>query len=175
MRTFIALELPEEFAYEVAELSRSLSHEVRGRFMKRDTYHLTLAFMGDTSPEGVSAACEVLNSLEGGGAVSLVPNGLGKFGRSADATLWRGLVERPELLSLAEDVRVGLRAQHVWFDPKPFKPHITLARRCKLTGANLSQLPFPVTSEATRVTLFRSTLSSEGASYEPIHTVGLWD
>ncbi|MGN0046986.1 MAG: RNA 2',3'-cyclic phosphodiesterase [Eggerthellaceae bacterium] len=173
MRTFIALELPEEFAYEVAELSRSLSHGVKGRFMKRDTYHLTLAFLGDTTAEGVSAACDVLDSLEGRGVIPLIPNGLGKFGRSADATLWLGLSERSELMSLAEDVRAGLQAQNAWFDPKPFKPHITLARRCKLADADLSQLPFPIASEACRVKLFKSNLSSEGASYDALHSVTL--
>lgn len=47
MRTFIALDIPEEFADDVAALARVLSASVEGRFLARDTYHLTLAFLGD--------------------------------------------------------------------------------------------------------------------------------
>lgn len=44
MRTFIALELPEEFADELAGLARQLKPVVRGRFSPQENYRLTLAF-----------------------------------------------------------------------------------------------------------------------------------
>ena len=47
MRTLIALNIPEEFADDVAALARMLSASMEGRFLARDTYHLTLAFLGD--------------------------------------------------------------------------------------------------------------------------------
>lgn len=47
MRTFIALELPQDFCDDTANLARDLSKTIQGRFMKRETYHLTLAFLGD--------------------------------------------------------------------------------------------------------------------------------
>ena len=47
MRTFIALDLPPGFADDAAALARRLSASMEGRFLPRDTYHLTLAFLGD--------------------------------------------------------------------------------------------------------------------------------
>lgn len=173
MRSFIALELPEVFSYETAMLARQISRQVQGRFMKRDTYHLTLAFLGDASDSDIMEAVCVLDALEGSGSVSLEIDGLGKFGRASDATLWLGLRPDEELMLLAERVRDGLEAAGVAFDRKSFKPHITLARRARLGKADLQGLPFPQDNRACRLTLFKSALTSSGAIYKPIHSVGL--
>ena len=47
MRTFVALDLPPDFADDVAALARQMGAAVEGRFLPRSTYHLTLAFLGD--------------------------------------------------------------------------------------------------------------------------------
>lgn len=61
MRTFIALELPQEFCDEVASLAHALKRTIEGRFMKRETYHLTLAFLGDINE---STAVKVIESID---------------------------------------------------------------------------------------------------------------
>ena len=47
MRAFVALELPEAFADEVAGLSRALGEICAGRFVAAENHHLTLAFIGE--------------------------------------------------------------------------------------------------------------------------------
>lgn len=40
MRTFIAIEIPDRFRHETADLARLLSTSVRGRFIPRESYHV---------------------------------------------------------------------------------------------------------------------------------------
>lgn len=174
MRTFIALELPERMVDEVAALARGLGACVPGRLMKPDTYHLTLAFLGEVDECQARTAMAALDAATGGRTpVRLVPDGLGKFSKPHDATLWLGIAPAPALLELADGVRAELAERGVPFDRKAFRPHITLARRAKLPRGPLPELPFPEPADATRVTLFKSTLTPEGARYKPLYTVEL--
>ena len=174
MRTFIALELPEAFADEVAAMGRRLALCCEGRFVRRETYHVTLAFLGEIDE---AASHDAVGALEeacaGRGPVPLRCEGLGKFGRPHDATLWLGLEATSELVGLATSVRERLAARNVAFEDKPFRPHVTLGRRVRLPRAELPSLAFPLPDEAMRVTLFKSILEPDGARYKPLHTVEL--
>ena len=154
MRAFIALELPADFADDTAAAARRLSASLEGRFLDRSTYHLTLAFLGDIDDAEASRAMDAL-------------------GRPADATLWLGVAPDPALQALAERVREELTARDVPFDPKPFRPHITLGRRVRIPKKPLPPLAFPLPAHARTVTLFKSTLSRDGAEYKPLYTVEL--
>lgn len=173
MRTFIALELPEPFADDVAALSRCLRRAVDGRFMRRETYHLTLAFLGDVDEDGASRAIGALErACAGRLPVPLAATGLGKFGKPHDCTLWLGIEPAPELMDLAQAVRDELTHAGLTFDTKPFLPHITLARRVRMPRGDLGSLVFPAPARAARVTLYKSTLTQEGAVYKPLFTAG---
>ena len=92
MRAFIALELPTDFADDVAAMARRLSASLDGRFLDRSTYHLTLAFLGDIDDAEASRAMDALDAACAGSASALLASdSLGKFGRPADATLWLGI------------------------------------------------------------------------------------
>ena len=135
---------------------------MEGRFLDRSTYHLTLAFLGDIDDAEASRAMDALDvACAGSAPVSLAPDGLGKFGRPTDATLWLGIASDPALQALAERVREELTARDVPFDPKPFRPHITLGRRVRIPKKPLPPLAF------------KSTLSRDGAEYKPLYTVEL--
>ena len=93
--------------------------------------------------------------------------------RPTVATLWLGIASDPALATLAERVREELAARDVPFDPKPFRPHITLGRRMRIPKKPLPLLAFPLPAQAQTVTLFKSTLSRDGAEYKPLYTVEL--
>ena len=146
MRAFIALELPADFADDTAAAARRLSASLEGRFLDRSTYHLTLAFLGDIDDAEASRAMDALDvACAGSAPVSLAPDG----------------------------VREELTARDVPFDPKPFRPHITLGRRVRIPKKPLPPLAFPLPAHARTVTLFKSTLSRDGAEYKPLYTVEL--
>ncbi len=174
MRLFIALEIPQDLQDDVAALARQLKASVQGRFLPPPTYHLTLAFLGDM-PEAVIPSIESVleqtaSSCE---AITLQPDGLGKFGRGEDGTLWLGFAPTPELMRLAEELRSCLEDRGIPFDDKPFKPHLTLARRARIPKGELPALSFPYPATADVVTLFKSTLSKEGATYDPLYQASL--
>ncbi len=176
MRTFIGLEPPPSFVEDVAAMVRVLSTEVEGRFVPRQNYHVTLAFLGDIDEAQVRDAMDAIDeACVGAAAVPMCPDGLGKFGRTSDATLWLRLASDPELTDLANCIREALKSRSIGFDDKPFLPHITLARRAKLPKTPLPELAFPLPCDATRITLFKSTLCRDGAQYKPLYTVELQD
>ena len=93
---------------------------------------------------------------------------------AAPPTRRSGWAWRPtRLQALAERVREELTARDVPFDPKPFRPHITLGRRVRIPKKPLPPLAFPLPAHARTVTLFKSTLSRDGAEYKPLYTVEL--
>ena len=174
MRAFIALEPPEGFVEEVAAMARVLSAAVEGRFAPRQSYHVTLAFLGDVDEAQAREAMDAMDeACAEAAAVPMRPDGLGKFGRASDATLWMGLTPEPELTGLVDRLREALRSRGVGFDDKPFLPHITLARRAKLPKGALPELVFPLLCNAARLTLFKSTLSRDGAQYKPLYEIEL--
>lgn len=174
MRAFVALELPEAFADEVAALSRRLAVACEGRFVRPGSHHLTLAFLGEVGEADARRAMDALDAAcVGIGPLELAPEGLGTFGRGRDVTLWLGIEKDPALEALAGRLRGELAARGLCLDERPFLPHVTLARRARLPQAELEGLVFPQSGEASRVTLFRSILGPEGARHKPLYTAEL--
>ena len=147
---------------------------VRGRFVARSTYHVTLAFLGEIGEAEARLVMDVLDTAcANTTAIRLVPDGLGIYGKPVDATLLLKLAHGRDLMNLAMAVREGLRARGVSHDEKTFDPHVTLARRARVLPQALSNLVFPAESVAASVTLYKSELSQEGATYKPLYTVEL--
>lgn len=176
MRAFIALDIPQALREDVAALARQLKTSVRGRFVPRENYHVTIAFLGDVIERELADAMLALDEAASRFApVELAPDGLGKFGRANDATLWLGFTQDPKLMELAAFVRAELDDASVSFDAKPFLPHLTIARRAALDHGMLPALPFPAPAHTGELSLFKSTLTGDGAIYEPAYTVRLGD
>lgn len=174
MRIFIALEIPPLMQDELAGMVRPPRASMPGRFIPRENWHVTLAFLGDVPETLLPDVEDALDTAARGiGGITLAPDRLGKFERSADASFWLGLADDPRLTALATRLREELREREIDFDDKPFLPHITLARRACIPKGDLPPLPFPGPALATRVAVFKSTLSHEGASYEEIYGIDL--
>lgn len=142
--------------------------------MKRATYHVTLAFLGEVDEGEARRAMDALDAAcTDRPPAPLTPDGLGTFGKPRDATLWLGLDRADNLMDLAERVRGELDARQIGYDRKAFRPHITLARRARIDRNALPDLVFPAPSTASAVTLFRSFLDETGATYKPLYTVEL--
>lgn len=98
MRTFVALELPEQFKDETAGVARQLSAVIDARYTPRENYHITLAFLDETSEAQVRDAIGALEAAASAiSPIPLLPDGIGKFGKSHNATLWLGIAKVPEI------------------------------------------------------------------------------
>ncbi|MBR3235437.1 MAG: RNA 2',3'-cyclic phosphodiesterase [Atopobiaceae bacterium] len=174
MRLFVATELSEPLFEALCETSCSLRDCVRGRFVAPDSFHVTLAFLGEVpqaqvvlAQEALDEACELQPPIE----VAL--GALGSFGRPRKSTLWQGFARGvDELGGLAGDVREALLTRGLTYDSAAFVPHVTLMRAADVTSG---LLPMPTVAKGSidTVTLFRSDLSGERPRYEPLHRVRL--
>lgn len=173
MRAFIALELSAGFLSDTVALSRTLKARLEGRFTPRSNLHLTLAFLGEIGEGESRRAIDAMDAAYEGDAIALRSAGLGKFGRSRDAILWLGIEPVEELVDLASHLREELSARGLFYDDKPFKPHVTLARHVRIPRETLYGLVFPAESEFAALTLFRSKLTKDGAVYKSLYSIPL--
>ena len=169
MRLFIAAELPGEITDALAETSALLRAHVRGRYVAPDSFHVTLAFLGDVEGARVERAISAIDKgCRDATAFAVELGDLGSFGRRSKATLWQGFRDPGALPAIAESVRDELSACGFAFDEKPFRAHITLMRAADLTSGALPS-PSIAKGEIDSITLFKSDLSGARPVYEPLH------
>jgi 2'-5' RNA ligase len=182
MRLFVACELPEEVKADVARHVLKFRAELQASWVKSESLHLTLAFIGEQPEGAVAKIAEALKiSLAAARRVSAHLAGGGVFPNVKRARVgWVGAEPAGEIASLAARSREGLGRVAVSFDDKPFKSHVTLARfrmspRREQAEAFVRHLssyestPF----ELKRVVLFSSEFSSHGAIHTEVAAVGL--
>jgi RNA 2',3'-cyclic 3'-phosphodiesterase len=126
MRLFIAVYPPDDVADDLARFVARLHVSTAGintRLARRENWHITLAFLGET-PDGrvADAAAALSEATRGIEAPSLRIGGGGRFGN----ILWAGV--EGDLDPLARRVRRSLKSNHLPYDRKPLKPHVTIAR-----------------------------------------------
>ncbi|MBR2742735.1 MAG: RNA 2',3'-cyclic phosphodiesterase [Clostridia bacterium] len=129
MRLFVAVNFPEDIKDGLYEASELLKREcVKGSFSRRENYHLTLCFIGET--ERVSDVKRIMDGVSFD-AFNITIYGLGSF-RSGDGDIyWAGVKENAALSCLAAKLSSSLSGAGFKIDKKPFRPHITLGRRVK--------------------------------------------
>ena len=174
MRLFLALELPAAVARPVAALRERLRGELGGwRWVSAHGIHLTVRFLGEVDGERDRA-------LRGGwcAAVSAVPafrmraRGLGRFPeRGRPRVLWVGVEETAPggaLATLARSLEATARASGFPAEPRPFRPHLTLARAARDGSPTVppNDRAWETAEGWVReVVLFRSLLRPTGPSY----------
>jgi 2'-5' RNA ligase len=132
MRTFIAVNLPFQAKKELASLQKDLERKHWPvRWENPEKIHITLAFLGSLPKPHVSKlqtvikkACSEIKSFE----ISF--KGLGAFPNFVQPRIvWLGL--KGDLKSLAflqKQIGRELEKAGIWFDKKPFVPHVTIGR-----------------------------------------------
>jgi 2'-5' RNA ligase len=134
-------------------------------------WHVTLAFLGATSPAAVPDLLERLAGVTRHGApFSVAAGGLGAFpSRSRARVLWYGITDDGHRLQeLATAVRIATGTQ----DEARFRPHVTLARARNRHGAPMPLVPVETLPAGevpvTEVSLMRSHLGNGPARYEAL-------
>lgn len=170
MRLFIGIPLAAAVIEELRAVSARLQSPGDGlRWTAPQSWHITLQFLGNTSPEQLACIVARLRALHSP-SVPVCLDELGCFDRAG--ILFAGIRLTPELLSLQE--RITAATQPCGFIPetRPFQPHITLARS-KGRQHNFDNLktrirrPANFTRFVTReFLLYESFLSPTGSRYE---------
>ena len=172
MRAFVAIPVPEDICERLEDLQSNLPV---GRLADPETFHITLAFLGEEPVERIEAAHEALEGLAAA-PFSLRLDGLDTFGGATPKTLFAAVAPSDPLATLQRKVRSLLHGAGIMPDRARFRPHVTLARfrpgsgteaglmRFLTRHATFGTAPFPV----TEVVLYRSHLTGDGAIHEPL-------
>ena len=163
---FFALWPPEEIARQLAGIAADFSQAAGGRPTRRETIHLTLAFLGEQPaerlPEVMAAARTVRTA-----PFELVIDQLGVWRHNR--LLWAGCQSLPgELTALVEGLRVALHQVAIRFDEehRRFMPHLTLVRKLPEAAFPPSLPPIsPLVWRCERFVLVESALSAAGPNY----------
>jgi RNA 2',3'-cyclic 3'-phosphodiesterase len=178
-RLFVALELPQAAREALASWRTDVVAGVFGlRLVPPEDLHATLCFLGsraDSEIDQIAAAC---------GVVAGEPVAESAFGEA----LWLP-ARRPRVLAVALSDPDGeiARIQSVlssalvaggWYaaESRPFLAHVTVARvgrDARVRPVSLASPPGDLAVRCSRVTLYRSQLSSAGARYAAIASVDL--
>lgn len=174
LRTFVAIELPEEIQRGLVKVQRKLELPgLKVRWARAEAMHLTLKFLGDIRreviPEVSSLMREAVRDIE---PFELTIEGLGSFPSGGrPRVLWVGLTgELESLATLAERLEEGARKLGAKGENKRYVPHLTLGRVKSAPpdfAERFAAVKKPVlgTFQAQGLTLFMSELSPQGSTY----------
>ena len=189
MRLFVGLELDEPVRMAAAAVAARLETRVteaardfKARWIPGRNLHITIWFFGEIADDAAAALTGQLRAPLGVTPFELAVRGCGAFPRSGPPrVLWIGTADGTAAMIEAH-AALARRLAPLGYLPesRSYSPHVTMARvkepgraaravRQVLAGD-------PADCGRTRVgalTLFRSRLSPQGASYEPLLRVPL--
>lgn len=188
IRSFIAIELPEEAKEGLARLRKELERDEH-RFVKwvdPGGIHLTLKFLGNIPSKRVAEITKAME--EAAGVISpfyMEISGLGAFPSLRQVRVfWVGINgEMDKLSQLQQNIDSALAVLGFAKEERSFMPHLTLARIREgaspperrsfgeLVGSTIFEDKYPVAVEAVR--LMRSQLTPTGAIYTCLSVVRL--
>ncbi len=161
IRAFYALVPDESVRLQFLALARDIARRSRGRAISGEHVHLTLAFLGDVDASALPELRTIGDRLPHVGA-TIDFDVAGAWRASGVAWVAPAVVPVP-VLALHAALREALAADGFDIEARPFRPHVTLARRCVLPQprARCSPVRWPV----DRLCLIGSQLRPEGPVY----------
>jgi len=129
MRIFIGIDLDPEVRARISRFLEGVaSFAPEARWVRPESLHITLKFIGEQPPERVEAITERLRRVEGSG-FEIRCGGYGFFPTAkAPRVFWIGIQAGPQLAELAERVDVAVAELGIPREDRPYSPHLTLAR-----------------------------------------------
>jgi 2'-5' RNA ligase len=159
VRLFFALWPPAQLQARLAAWAKAAG---RGRAMRQENLHLTLAFLGATSaalvPDLIALAAGVRFDK-----ISLALDSVGYW--KHNRIIWCGSgVGSQALAALVGDLRARLDAGGIQYDRKPFVSHVTLVRDA--TGLPAAPVWIPLAWEAADFALVSSSRVEGRLTYQ---------
>lgn len=180
-RLFVAVGFPSDLKTRCGDILRRLQTGIRftgahPSWVKPDSLHLTLAFLGATPPRLVpDIRLAMLSAVETMVPFTIALGGVGLFPTPKNPRVisleLRGDLD--VLRDLQARLSARLRSQGFQIEDRPFRPHITLARLKSMRGLAGVRDIVATYREADvggatidRIALLRSHLLPDGAEYE---------
>jgi RNA 2',3'-cyclic 3'-phosphodiesterase len=181
IRTFIAVDIPQEIKMELDKLITELrSYAPDIRWVRAANLHLTLRFLGDIPRNSISdLATELSTSLTGFGEFPIALSGVGAFPNLKRArVIWIGGGEGCErMVELAHTVEKSCINLGFGAADKPFSCHLTIGRvkfpkgHEKLVSKIESMAFDSPLFEVGEIAIFKSELLPAGPRYTRLETI----
>ncbi len=184
MRSFIAIEIPEDIKQQMAEIQRRLKDAgVDAGWTRPEGIHLTLKFLGEIPEPRVPDIMAALTRAAGGsGGFRLQIEHAGTFPNPRNArVVWIGasgdIEKLSKLQAAVEDSMTGLGMER---EDRPFTPHLTLGRvkyiRSRESWLNALEEIKDIELggfDVNAISLMKSELKRTGAVYAEVGRVQL--
>ncbi|MEH7124140.1 RNA 2',3'-cyclic phosphodiesterase [Bacillus sp. JJ1532] len=182
---FYAVSLPSTTKLKIKEecsiLKRNLPFQ---RWVHHEDLHITLAFLGSAEKEMLQASQVLIEKgLEDQKALTLQINKLGVFGREDSPRIfWADTYKEERLNTIRDIVFSACAGAGFELETRPFKPHITLARKwtgdspfhTSLLNEHNPYNDSPLSFTANEVVLYQTHLD-KSPKYERIASFPLAD
>lgn len=184
MRAFMAITPPPSLQSAIVTIQRDFQEQgMPWRWVKPENVHLTLKFLGNTSPDMIAPLVQAMErAVEGQKAFPLSARSLGCFPNlSRPRVLWMGLEDLQDALApLHTRLEIALASLNISPENRPFHPHLTLARtQQRMARGKLitflqayNNRQFGEIS-VEQIHLFQSQLHRNGAVYTILQSVTL--
>jgi len=188
IRSFIAIELPNELKSELTRLEARLKSDNQPgvKWVNPDSIHLTLKFLGNIAADRTGEITRAMeNAVQGISPFHLEVKELGVFPNLRRVQVaWVGISGEVDKLSqLQKRIETALTPLGFAPETRAFTPHLTLARLRDQTppderqrfGQLIANTKFDTagTIEVDAISLMRSQLTRKGAIYSQISLVEL--
>jgi len=176
IRTFIAVELPEEISKNLLKLQNDMKSSMPDvRWTKYGNIHLTLKFLGDTKISKIEAISKALQGIADEFSPFVISlAGIGAFPNSKKpSVVWTGIEKGAnETVRLANDIESSMEKFGFPKEKRSFKPHLTIGRVREINypSAMMKALENPGIGEIGEFTvdgirLIKSQLDPAGSIY----------
>jgi RNA 2',3'-cyclic 3'-phosphodiesterase len=177
MRLFVAFDLPGAVRNALSTLVQRLKPECRAaRWVRPESMHVTLKFLGETDPEKLADIRGALAPIRSAQPVDMDFRVLGFFPNEfKPRVMWCGVQASPNLAELAAAVEQALEPLGFVRETRAFSPHLTLARmepgdaleNLVRAADALKSYDFGAARES-EFHLFESVLKPSGAQYSKV-------
>jgi 2'-5' RNA ligase len=177
MRTFIAISVdPNDYLKIFYHNMLNNLHGLDIKYAGLNNFHITLAFLGETSNEQV---CDIKFELDEirkiGHPIELELHGLGVFKNIQNPqVLWIGMKSNQQLMTLQEKI-IEVIEKHNFKTERQFSPHLTMGRIKQIhSGNNLTHFIKTYGDKVfgrfsiNNFVFYESTLTSQGPIYKPL-------
>lgn len=182
-RVFVTINLPEKIKKELIDFSQKWS-DLPVRWTRKESLHLTLAFLGYLSDEDLVKICQAIQEIDSKHSsfpVNFTKIDYGPKNKGVPRLIWlEG--EKSEELSLLKKDLDKILIQTIGFMPenRDFTPHITLARIKKWDWQRIEPEERPEIAEdffmdfeVQSVEVIESRLKRGGAEYTILQSYNL--
>ena len=136
MRIFIGIDLDPEIRGRISRFLEGVQgFAADARWVRPESLHITLKFIGEQTPERVEAIAERLRRVHSG-EFEIRSGGYGFFPTAkAPRVFWIGIHAGPQLAELAGTIDMATAELGIPREDRPYSPHLTLARASGRSGS----------------------------------------